>query len=268
MRTFFTTTVVAAAIMFATAADAAVQQAQQQAQAQDQQNDQQQQVQVQVDGAGNVVVNANGKAVPVVRLDANNIAEIKDAPPEVKKKLEEARQAAERQADEIRQQAKDKAGDKKAKAEEAQKAIDRLKKQIEQGQQQGPGGVGFGMQGSITIIGPDGVKHTQKFEKFGNGADNAQMPDVQQLIEKAMQAAGADLPDDVRDKLKQALKQQGNMQMQMQFPGGMKPKGDEADISRKLDRILDRLEKLEADVGEINGRKPGKPDKAKQAEKE
>lgn len=266
MRTFFTTAVVAAAALVATAADAAVQQAQQQAQAQDQQNDQQQQVQVQVDGAGNVVVNANGKAVPVVRLNANNIAEIKDAPPEVKKKLEEARQAAEKQADEIRQQVKDKAGDKKVKAEEAQKAIDRLKKQIEQGQQQGPGGVGFGMQGSITIIGPDGVKHTQKFEKFGNG--DGPMPDVQELIEKAMQAAGADLPDDVRDKLKQALKQQGNMQMQMQFPGGMKPKGDEADISRKLDRILDRLEKLEADVGEINGRKAGKPDKAKQAEKE
>lgn len=260
MRTFFTTAVVATAAMVATAADAAVQQAQQQAQqqtqAQDQQNDQQQQVQVQVDGAGNVVVNANGKAVPVVRLSAENIAEIKDAPPEVKKKLEEARQAAERQADEIRQQVRDKTGDTKARAEEAQKAIDRLKKQIDQGQQQGLGGLGFGMQGSITIIGPDGVKHTQKFEKFGNGDGNGQMPDVQELIEKAMQAAGADLPEDVRDKLKQALKQQGNMQMQMQLPGGMKPKRDADEISRKLDRILDRLEKLEADVGELRAAKP------------
>lgn len=261
MRTFFTTAVAAAAAMVAIAADAAVQQAQQQAQAQDRQEDQQQdqqqlQVQVQVDGAGNGVIIANGKAVPVVRLNANNIAEIKDAPPEVKKKLEEARQAAEKQADEIRQQVKDKAGDKKAKAEEAQKAIDRLKKQIEQGQQQGPGGVGFGMQGSITIIGPDGVKHTQKFEKFGKG--DGPMPDVQELIEKAMQAAGADLPDDVRGKLKQALKQQGNMQMQMQLPGDLKPKGNADEISRKLDRILDRLEKLEADVGELRGAKPEK----------
>jgi hypothetical protein len=51
------------------------------------------------------------------------------------------------------------------------------------------------------------------------------------------------------------------MQMQMQFPGGMQPKVDAADISRKLDRILDRLEKLEADVGEMKGAKPEKPEK-------
>lgn len=240
-------------------AAAAVQQAQQQAQAQDAQQDRQenqQQVQVQVQGDGN-----DGQAV---RIGVGRL-ELENAPPDVKKKLEEARAAAEKQDGEARKAA-DRLDAAKAKADEAQKAIDRLKKQIEQGQQQGPGGVGFGMQGSITIIGPDGVKHTQKFEKFGNG--DGPMPDVQQLIEKAMQAAGADLPDDVRDKLKQALKQQGNMQMQMQFPGGMKPKGDEADISRKLDRILDRLEKLEEDVGEIKGRKAGKPDKAKPAEKE
>lgn len=236
--------------MAATAGSAAA--AQQQAQAQDQQ---QAQGQAQ-DGAGDVAINANGG--PAVRVIADRI-EVQNAPPDVKKRLEEARAAAEKQADEIRQDV-EKLGAKQAKADETQKAIDRLKRQIEQGQQQGPGGLGFGMQGSITIIGPDGVKHTQKFEKLPNGFGNGQVADVQEVIEKALQAAGADLPEDVRDKLKQALKQQGNMQMQMQFPGDKKPKVDEADISRKLDRILDRLEKLEADVGEIRGGKAAKPE--------
>lgn len=229
MRVLARMAIVAAVAVVAIMADAAEQQAQQQAQ--------QQQGGVQVDGGG--------KGRPVMRIIGDDpIVELQEAPPAIEKKLDEPRAAAEKPVD------------KKARAEATEKAIDQLKKQMQQAQQQGPGGIGFGMQGSITIIGPDGVKHTHNFQKIGNGDGNGPMPDVQALIEKSLQAAGADLPDDVRDKLKQALKQQGNMQMQM--PGGVKPKLDEADISRKLDRILDRLEKLEADVGAIKAAKPEK----------
>lgn len=251
MRLFGLRAICVAVAAVATTADAAVEQAQQQTQ---------QQVQIQTQADGTVVITTNGDDGQAVRVIADRI-EVQEVPADIKQKLDKAREAADKQADEIRQDA-DKLRDKKAKPDEAQKAIDRLKKQIEQGQQQGGDGINFGMQGSITIIGPDGVKHTQKFEKFGAANGNGKMPDVQGLIEKALQAAGADLPEEVRDKLKQALKQQGNMQMQMQLPGTMKPKLDEADISRKLDRILDRLEKLEADVGEIRGAKAGKPDEA------
>jgi biopolymer transport protein ExbD len=187
-----------------------------------QQPEQQARVQVQVQADGRtVVIDEDGQQqvttkTLIVQLGPDGNIEIKDAPADVKKKVDKARAAEKQQA--------------------------------------GEGVVDLGMQGVITIIGPDGVKHTQKFGNLKEGA--GPMPNVQQLLEKAMQAAGADLPEDVRDKLKQALKQQGNAQMPK--PKGTEPKGDLAEISRKLDRILERLDKLEADVAEMKASATGR----------
>lgn len=188
------------------------------------------QVQVQADGTGKVVVNEAGPADrPAPQVDRPG-PEGADTPkvilPKVEKQAEQARIAAEQHAEAVRN------------------AIQRLTEQMQKGTgQQPPAAPGsFGMQGSITIIGPDGATHTQTFEKFGNG-DQA-LPDVRQLVEQALKAAGAKLPEDVRDKLDQALAQPGRVEA----PADARPALDATDISSKLDRILDRLEKLEADV--------------------
>lgn len=111
------------------------------------------------------------------------------------------------------------------------------------------------MQGSITVIGPDGVKRTQT---FGDAA--GPMPDLQQILEKSLEAAGADLPDDVRQKLKQAFRNQGQAQGRnggrvRLGTGDPAAAADVADMSRKLDRILDRLEALERKIEELKDSK-------------
>ena len=188
------------------------------------------QVQVQADGTGKIVVNEAGPPNrPAQHVDPpgpEGADTPKDMLPKAEKQAEQARIAAEQHAEAVR------------------KAIQRLTEQMQKGAGQQPPAAGgsFGMQGSITIIGPDGATHTQTFEKFGNG-DQA-LPDVRQLVDQAIKAAGAQLPEDVRDKLDQALAQPGRVET----PADARPALDATDISDKLDRILDRLEKLEADV--------------------
>jgi hypothetical protein len=55
--------------------------------------------------------------------------------------------------------------------------------------------------GSITIIGPDGKKHTHA---FGDGKLDAES--ISKSIEKALEGAGKELPKEVQDQLKEALK--------------------------------------------------------------
>lgn len=127
-----------------------------------------------------------------------------------------------------------------------------VEKKVQEARKEATGRIELGhMQGSITVIGPDGVKRTQTF------GDNAgPMPDLQQILEKSLEAAGADLPDDVRQKLKQAFRNQGKepgrnaVPMKLQA-GGPVPTADMADMSRKLDRILDRLEQLEQKIEQL-----------------
>lgn len=196
------------------------------------------QVQVQADGTGKVVVNEAGRpdrpAQQGDRPGPEGVDTPKEIQPEVEKQAEQGRIAAEQHAEAVRN------------------AIQRLTEQMQKGAGQQPPAAGglFGMQGSITIIGPDGATHTQTFEKFGNG-DQA-LPDVRQLVEKALQAAGATLPEDIRDKLDQALAQPGRVEV----PADARPALDAAGISNKLDRILDRLEKLEADVKALKAARP------------
>ena len=196
------------------------------------------QVQVQADGTGKVVVNEAGPpdrpAPQVDRPGPDGGDRPKDILPKAEQQAEQARIAAEQHAEAVRN------------------AIQRLTEQMQRGAGQQPPAAGgsFGMQGSITIIGPDGATHTQTFEKFGNG-DQA-LPDVRQLVEQALKAAGAQLPEDVRDKLDLALAQPGRVEA----PADARPVLEAADISNKLDRILDRLEKLEVDMQALKAARP------------
>lgn len=196
------------------------------------------QVQVQADGAGKAVVEEAGPPKrPPAQVDRPG-PDGGDTPQDI-------RRTVEKQAEQARIAAEEH-------AEATRNAIQRLTEQMQQGAlQQRPAARGsFGMQGSITIIGPDGTAHTQTFENFGNG-DQA-MPDVRQLVEQALEAAGAQLPADVRDKLDQALAQPGRVEA----PADARPALDATDISNKLDRILARLEKLEADVKALEAARP------------
>jgi hypothetical protein len=236
-KTATTTALAAAAIGLARAEDAT--------QPRDSVTTQQAQVQIQVqaDAAGGVVVGAaakdgepasgvirsNGRTV-IVHIGPDGKVEIKDAAPaDVAEKVKGATEAVEKQAAEARQ------------------ASERLESQAPNGT-----GFGFGMQGSITVIGPDGVQHTQKFEKFGTG--DGTIPDVRELVEKSLEAAGAELPAYVGEKLRQAFQQQGATQIQAVGP----PAGDVAAISRKLDSILEKLERLERDVAALKAAQPEK----------
>ncbi|MFM8578025.1 MAG: hypothetical protein ACKOCN_04390 [Planctomycetaceae bacterium] len=137
-------------------------------------------------------------------------------------------------------------------AEATRDAIQRLMEQIHKGtggQLPQARGV-FGFRGSITIIGPDGVDRTQTFDRVGDGGDR--FADLWQLVEKAIQAAGAEVPDDVRNMLNKAppppepVRNSDNPRQAL----------DVSEIAEKLDRILDRLEKIEADVKAIKATRP------------
>ena len=62
-----------------------------------------------------------------------------------------------------------------------------------------PGAVSVG--GSVTIIGPDGKKHTHA---LGDGKLDAES--ISKSIEKALEGAGKELPKEVQDQLKESLK--------------------------------------------------------------
>lgn len=95
------------------------------------------------------------------------------------------------------------------------------------------------VRGSIMIIGPGGVMHTQSFGQSGGAT-----PDVKQMVEGSLKAAGVSLPENVRQTLEQAVQQQGQ-------GVGKQPAGEAVDISSKLDRILERLEKIERDIAQL-----------------
>ena len=113
----------------------------------------------------------------------------------------------------------------------------------------GDGTLHVGVQGSITVIGPDGVTHTHTFGGERNGA--GPMPDVRRHVEKAFEAAGIELPEHVRDSLEQAFGNEGPIP---KAPGEPQPV-EAAAISDKLDRILERLEKLEAEIRALRNAK-------------
>jgi hypothetical protein len=102
----------------------------------------------------------------------------------------------------------------------------------------GAGSVG----GSITIIGPDGKKHTQA---FGDGKLDAES--ISKAIEEALEGAGKELPKEVQDQLKKALKDVPEVSSLPLFGRHFGQDG----ISQKLDKILKRLDKLEKEVREL-----------------
>lgn len=161
-------------------------------------------MQVQVlDGAGGatkIVGDGVDAQAFVIRIGPDGKVEFKNGlPPDVEKKVQEAR------------------------------AGDRSKEQAKQGDNKqgdkGPGSAAQGMdvRGSISVIGPSGVMYSQNFGAVGGAS-----PDVEQLLEKSLEAAGADLPETVRQALKQAFQQQ-------EQASGTQPAGEATDISSKLD---------------------------------
>jgi len=103
-----------------------------------------------------------------------------------------------------------------------------------------PGAVSVG--GSVTIIGPDGKKHTHA---LGDGKLDAES--ISKSIEKALEGTGKGLPKEVQDQLKKALKDVPEVS---RLPLFGRNSGQDA-ISQKLDKILERLDKLEKDVHEL-----------------
>jgi hypothetical protein len=103
-----------------------------------------------------------------------------------------------------------------------------------------PGAVSVG--GSVTIIGPDGKKHTHA---LGDGKLDAES--ISKSIEEALEGAGKGLPKEVQDQLKKALKDVPEVSSLPLFGRHF---GEDA-ISQKLDKILERLDKLEKEVHEL-----------------
>lgn len=178
-------------------------------------------VQVQVlDGAGGAtkIVGDGGEAKAfVIRIGPDGKVEFKDAlPPDVEKKVQEAREG------------------------------DRSKEQAKQGDnKQGDKGPalaakGMDVRGSISMLGPSGVRYSQNFGSAGEASPEV----VEQLLEKSLEAAGANLPENVRQSLKLAFQQQ-------EQAGGAQLADEAADISSKLDRILARLETIEQEIGRL-----------------
>jgi hypothetical protein len=97
--------------------------------------------------------------------------------------------------------------------------------------------------GSITVIGPDGKQHTQA---FGDGKLDAES--ISKSIEKALEGTGKGLPKEVQDQLKEALKDIPKA-FSFQMGGGQTLKNEP--ISQKLDKILERLDKLEKEVRDL-----------------
>jgi hypothetical protein len=96
--------------------------------------------------------------------------------------------------------------------------------------------------GSVTIIGPDGKKHTHA---LGDGKLDAES--ISKSIEKALEGTGKGLPKEVQDQLKKALKDVPEVSRLPLFGRNF---GQDA-ISQKLDKILERLDKLEKEVHEL-----------------
>ena len=174
-------------------------------------------------------IGADGKVVWRDSLPDDIEQKVKEA----EQKVHEARQAAVAAAEQARKQA--------AAAVEPGAAKRDSQPQVKPS-------VTIRRQGSIVVVGPDGVARTQTF-----GGEDGPMPDLRELIEKSLERAGAGLPEADRARLKQALDRR-DVPLQDQ-PGGP-GRGDALDaISGKLDRILERLEKLEQDVAAL---KPAK----------
>lgn len=178
------------------------------------------QVQVQVTGddADGETKPSPKKSTIVLRLGSDGKVELKDAlPPDVRKKVQEAvEKAAEQPAPQADRQAR---------------VIDIRS---------------FDIGGSITVIGPDGVARTQK---IGGAAGNP--ADIQGLLDKALEAAGAGLPDDVAEQLRQAFDAR-EKDAAADAPAGM------AAVVDRLDRILERLEAIERKLGRLEAAE--KPD--------
>lgn len=209
-------------------------------------------IEVHTDGAGaTVAIVGEGDRRAVLRVRDGKVELVNAVPADVEKKLEEVREAAKKKAADAEKQG---AAAKAQAGALLQERLEELKEQMQNPDSpQKWHGLGFGMQGSITVIGPDGVKHTQTFGNAGDGNGNGQLPDIQSLLEKALENAGADLPDEIRNKLAEAFKQQDPKPQAVD--GAKSPAGGEgSDISRKLDRILERLEKLEKDMGELKAK--------------
>jgi hypothetical protein len=96
--------------------------------------------------------------------------------------------------------------------------------------------------GSVTIIGPDGKKHTHA---LGDGKLDAES--ISKSIEKALEGTGKGLPKEVQDQLKKALKDVPEVSRLPLFGRNF---GQDA-ISQKLDKILKRLDKLEKEVRDL-----------------
>lgn len=158
--------------------------------------------------------------VMVVRIERGGKVEIQGSIPEdVMKMVEAARRKA------------------VVDVEQARKSAEQARSQA----QRAADAVGtFDAQGTIVVVGPDGVAHTQAFRV---GAGNA--PGLQFDIVKSLEAAGAGLREEDRARLMQALQP-------VAPPPPVAAQASAPDtISGKLDRILERLEKLEQDVAAL-----------------
>lgn len=103
------------------------------------------------------------------------------------------------------------------------------------------GGLGNAtIQGSITVIGPDGKAHTQP---LGDG--KLDVDSISKSIEKALEGTGKELPEGLEGVLKDALK--GLPDALSAQIGDALSSGQDT-TAQKLDEIFKRLDKLEKEV--------------------
>ena len=98
------------------------------------------------------------------------------------------------------------------------------------------------MHGSITVVGPDGKKHTSSL------GDTSDADSISKAIEQALKGVGTELPKEVQSTLREALKE---MPRALKIQMDTSPRRETDSISQKLDKILKRLDKLEKEVAEL-----------------
>ena len=110
-------------------------------------------------------------------------------------------------------------------------------------------------KGSVTIIGPDGKK--KSFDFGGEGVDTEKINrEVEAMLEK-----NEDISEDIRKRVREAMKKVPGQMGRIQFPAGparlaiLRDDNKQLDeLTKKLDTILERLDRLEADVKKLRDR--------------
>ena len=101
-------------------------------------------------------------------------------------------------------------------------------------------------RGVVTVVGPDGRSHSKSIE----GSKGLDAKAITKMIRKALAGTGG-LSEDLESKLLEALSSEEGEIVDTGDDLKHVDEQDSANVMKKLDQILDRLEKLESDVADL-----------------